>query len=85
MLTPLLNGYNVVQNRITEGNMQTLQEADNLSKPTRDVVRSQRWTEEQWQEIKQAAKAAGMGEANFVRGCALSQAREINSKKRKGK
>jgi len=42
-------------------------------------VRSQRWTQEQWQEIERAAKLAGMGAANFIRGCALSQAREILS------
>jgi len=53
-------------------------------KPLRELVKGQRYTEDQWAEIEAAAKKAGMAPGKFVRACALTQAREINSK-RKGK
>jgi len=63
-------------------NIKDLEEVE--PKPTRDVVRSQRFTQEQWREIEEAAALAGMSASRFIRACAVSQAREINSKK-KGK
>lgn len=46
-------------------------------KPTRELIRSQRYTEAQWSEIEKAAKKAGMLPGRFVRACVLSQVREI--------
>jgi Mobilization protein NikA len=47
---------------------------------TRSVLKGIRWTADNWAEVEAAAKSAGLSTSAFIRGCVLSQTREINGK-----